>query len=468
MQPMEAAPSEQQSDQSPPRRVLVVDDEESLRHMLGVILGRAGYEVITAANGAEALEVLEREELSIVLCDVRMPRLDGLGFLDHLGERRARVHTVMMSAYGSMDLALEAMKRGAYDYISKPFKADEILLTLRKVEEREKLTLENRQLRAELLRRGGLGGFIGRSDAITRVLDTARKVAAYPTTVLITGESGTGKEVLSREIHGLSPRAERGFVAVNCGAIPENLLESELFGHEKGSFTGAIRSRPGLFEQADGGTLLLDELGELPAAMQVKLLRVLETRVVRRVGANQDRPVDVRVIAATSRVLDQEVRAGGFREDLYYRLNVVHLRVPPLRDRPEDIPLLTNHFIEKFNQRFSRRVRGVSPAALELMLSAPWPGNVRQLENAVERAVLLCDGDEIAPGDLALGPAVPAAPIGDEDLSIKRRSAALERELIQRALVRTGGNRTRAARLLEISYKALVYKIRDYGLEGEA
>ncbi len=452
----------------PPRRVLIVDDEESLRHMLGVILGRAGYEVIAAADGAAALEILRREDLSIVLCDVRMPRLDGLGFLDGLQAlegRRGRVYTVMMSAYGSVDLALEAMKRGAYDYISKPFKADEILLTLRKVEERERLAMENERLRAALRRRGGLGGFIGEAPAVRELLETVAKVAAYPTTVLITGESGTGKEVLARELHGQSPRADQPFVAVNCGAIPESLLESELFGHEKGAFTGAIRSRPGLFERAHRGTLMLDELGELPVSLQVKLLRVLETRELRRVGGDSTRRIDVRVIAATSRDLEGDVASGRFRRDLFYRLNVVRLRVPPLRERPEDIRALAHHFVEKFNRRFSRRVRGVSPEALRRMEEAPWPGNVRQLENAIERAVLLCDGDEIRAEDLPLGlDARPA--VSDEDLSIKRRSAALERELIRRALARTGGNRTRAARLLEISYKALVYKIRDYGLEG--
>jgi len=440
--------------------------------MLSVILSRAGYEVVTAADGEEALEVLSRENLSIVLCDVRMPRLDGLGFLDRLTQRRQRrdggapIHTVMMSAYGSMELAIEAMKRGAYDYISKPFKADEILLTLRKVEEREKLTMENQRLRGELLRRGGLGGFLGQDGGVNELLETVRKVAAYPTTVLITGESGTGKEVLARELHGLSDRSGAAFVAVNCGAIPENLLESELFGHEKGAFTGAVRSRAGLFEQAHRGTLLLDELGEMPLSLQVKLLRVLETRLVRRVGGSGGRAVDVRVIAATSRDLTKEVDEGRFRKDLFFRLNVVHLRVPPLRERPDDIPLLANHFVEKFNQRLGRRVRGLAAEALRTLIEAPWPGNVRQLENAMERAVLLCAGDEIGVDDLPLGlNSGRGIPDEEDDLSIKRRSASLERDLIQRAMARTGGNRTQAARLLEISYKALAYKIRDYGLE---
>ena len=451
----------------PPRRILVVDDEESLRHMLGVILGRAGYEVFTASNGLEALEVLQAEQdLSVVLCDVRMPRLDGLGFLDRLSEVERPVHTVVMSAYGSMDLAIQAMKRGAYDYISKPFKSDEILLTLRKVEERERLTIENAQLRAQIRHHGGLEGFIGRSTAVQELVATVRQVAAYPSTVLLTGESGTGKELLARAVHRLSPRAEQAFVAVNCGAIPGTLLESELFGHERGAFTGAVRSRAGLFEQAHRGTLLLDELGELPLELQPKLLRVLEEQAVRRVGASRDTVVDVRVVAATSRDLHKEVAEGRFREDLLYRLDVVHLRLPPLRERREDVPLLVQHFVQSLGERFQKRVRGVSPDALELLEAAPWPGNVRQLENAVERAMLLCRGDVIGVGDLPVQlQTVAPDDDPDEDLSIKRRSADLERELIAKALRRTGQNRTQAAKLLDISYKALVYKIRDYGLD---
>ena len=447
------------------RRVLVVDDEESLRHMLGVILGRAGYDVVTASNGEEALQVLEREEgLSLVLCDVRMPRLDGLGFLDGLGERRRRVHTVMMSAYGSNDLALEAMKRGAYDYVSKPFKPDEILLTLRKVEERERLALENERLRAEMRGRS-LEGMVGSSRAMRSLSDTVRKVAGYPSTVLVTGESGSGKELVARSIHALSDRSSGPFVAVNCGAIPENLLESELFGHVRGAFTGAVRERAGLFEQASGGTLLLDEIGEMPKGLQVKLLRVLQEQVLRRVGGSKDVGVDVRVVAATARDLEGAVASGEFRDDLFYRLNVVRLRIPPLRERAEDVPELAHHFIEVFNQRFDKRVRTLSPPALRALVGFGWPGNVRQLENVVERALLLAEGDSIELEDLpAEVTQAPSRPAAEEELSIKLRVAELERDLIVQALDRTGGNRTHAAKLLEISYKALVYKIRDYGI----
>jgi len=434
--------------------------------MLSVILGRAGYQVTTAKDGAEAIERLSEDpELRLVLCDVRMPRLDGLSFLDQLSKQRRRVHTVVMSAYGSMDLALDAMKRGAYDYISKPFKPDEILLTLRKVEERERLFLENERLKALMAERG-LEGLVGESRAIRELTTTVRKVAAYPSTVLVTGESGTGKELVARSLHQLSPRTEGPFVAVNCGAIPENLLESELFGHVRGAFTGAVRERTGLFEQADGGTLLLDEVGELPLGLQVKLLRVLQEQQLRRVGGARDLRVDVRIVAATARDLEEEVRHQRFRDDLFYRLNVVRLRVPPLRERREDIPLLVNHFIATYNERFGKRVRGCDSAAMRLLMRANWPGNVRELENVIERAMLLAEAGQLAPEDLpeelSESPTIAAEL---DQLSIKKRVAALERELIAKALQRTEGNRTQASKLLEISYKALVYKIRDYGLE---
>jgi two-component system response regulator AtoC len=450
-----------------PQRILVVDDEESLRHMCGVILRRAGYEVLSAKDGMEALAVLDAHpDLRLVLCDVRMPRLDGLGFLDAIAQRSEPIYTVVMSAYGSMDLAMEAMKRGATDYIGKPFKPDEILLVLGKVQERERLTQDNARLRAQLqaqLRGRDVEGLVGTSPPMQALAETLRKVAGYPSTVLITGESGSGKERVARSLHALSDRADAPFVAVNCGAIPENLLESELFGHVRGAFTGAIREHPGLFEQADGGTLLLDELGEMPKTLQVKLLRVLQEQVLRRVGGSKDIQVDVRVVGATARDLEREVAAGRFRDDLYYRLNVVHLKMPPLRARTEDLPALVEHFIDSFNLRFDKRVSGLEPDALRRLMAYDWPGNVRELENVVERAMLLAEGNILCSQDL---PEFRARVDGDsEDLSIKSRSATLERGLIQQALARTEGNRSQAAKLLEISYKALVYKIRDYGLE---
>ncbi len=449
--------------------ILVVDDEEGLRHMLRLILERAGYEVVSAGDGEQALVALERRpDIWVVLCDLRMPRLDGLGFLERSRLSHPDALVIMMSAYGTTDTAIEAVKRGAYDFVSKPFRPDEIVITLRKLEERERLSRENRALRQEVARHAH--SFVGADQGLRDVVALASRVASTPVTVLITGESGTGKEVLARAIHAWSPRSEQRFVAVNCGAIPENLLESELFGHERGAFTGAVKRHQGLFEQADGGTLLLDEIGEIPLALQVKLLRALEERRVRRVGGARDLPVDVRILAATAKDLPALVGQGSFREDLYYRLNVVRVHIPPLRERPGDIPLLVDHFLDRHARRMGRRRPGIAAAALGLLESCPWPGNVRQLENACERAVLLADGAMIQPGDLPPelrdGRATPGPTVEmDEDLSIKRRLAALERELIQRAIERTDGNRSQAARILDISYKALVYKIRDYGLE---
>ena len=456
--------------------VLVIDDEENLRHMLGVILKRAGYAVLEAGDGEAGLSSLnERGDIGIIICDVRMPKLDGLGFLDRLSESGSDAQTIVMSAYGSMELAFDAVRRGACDYVSKPFRADEILLALHKVGERkrlhreqQRLAEENRVLRQQVGVQEGMARFLGKSRAVQSLLATASKIAVYPTTVLITGESGTGKELLARGLHALSSVSEGSFVAVNCGAIPENLLESELFGHDRGAFTGAHKSRPGLFEQAHEGTLLLDELGELPLVLQVKLLRVLETQEVRRLGSTFGRKVSVRVLGATSKDLRGAVAKGVFREDLFYRLNVVHLEIPPLRERREDVPLLVTHFLTLHGERLGKPTPRLHPDTLRALSQAPWPGNVRQLENAVERALLLCDGGEITP-DLLPPDVLNSPQVSEEasDLSIKRRTSILERDLIRRALSNTGGNRSQAARLLEISYKTLLYKIRDYGLGNE-
>ena len=464
-------------------RVLVVDDEPGLRHTLSLILGDEGHEVRTAGDGAAALEILDRgEEVDLILCDLRMPGVDGLEFLDRYRERQAAAGgpcalVIAMSAYGDNDAALDAMRRGAYDFISKPFRADQIVLVLRKAVEREKLRRQVDALSEELAslrRRGGddAAGIVGRSGEMQTVVDVAHKVARYPSTVLVTGESGTGKELIARLVHRASPRAAAPFVAINCAAIPEALLESELFGHARGAFTGATAERHGLFEEADGGTLFLDEIAELPVTLQVKLLRALQEGEVRRVGDNVSRPVNVRVVAATARDLDAEVAAGRFRADLYYRINVVRLHLPPLRERGEDIPALAHHFAARCGERFGVPPRRIARGAMRLLMEYPWPGNVRELENVIERAVVLSDGDEITaeqlPAALVQGGAVAPGPAGggdDFDLSVKRQGEALERTLIQRALERTAGNRTRAAQLLELSHRALLYKIRDYGLD---
>jgi len=448
--------------------LLVVDDEESMRHMLSVILARAGYTVHIAEDGQAGLELLNAHpEVAIVLCDLRMPRLDGMGFLEGLEAIGRPIYTVVMTAYGSMELAIAAMKKGASDYISKPFKSDEILLVLKKLEERERLRRENDLLRAAVMPTGPMAGFIGASPPVVTLLSTASQIAAFPTTVLLTGESGTGKEVLAKCIHEASPRKDKPFVAINCAAIPENLLESELFGHARGAFTGAIRAKKGLFESADKGTLLLDEIGDMPLGLQVKLLRVLEAQQVRPVGSSKETSVDVRVIAATAQDLEAAVAQGTFREDLFYRLNVVHLRIPPLRQRREDIPLLVEHFLALQSAKLSLPMPKLSPEVRSHLEDAGWPGNVRQLQNSIERAVVLSRGKAVELSDLALELQKKQVISADAELSVKKRLPALEKELIEEALARCGGNRSKAARLLEISYKALLYKIRDYDLESE-
>ena len=475
------------SDQSPVS-VLVVDDEPGLRHLLRLILERADYTVVEATNGSEALERLHADPaLRIVLCDIRMPSMGGHDFLAALPEQVPAdrgVRVVMMSAYGDSDTAVDCLSRGAFDYVAKPFRAREILACVERVVERDRLESENRRLRAEVAQADHLGRFVGRSEAGRAVMDMVRRAAEYPSTVLLTGESGTGKELLARALHEHSSRASGPFVPINCAAIPESLLESELFGHERGAFTGADRARPGLFERAHGGTLLLDEIGDMPAPLQTRLLRVLEDGRVRRVGARNAREVDVRVVAATAQDLESAVQTGTFRDDLYYRLNVVRVRVPPLRERRSDIPLLAATLVERASQRLGREVFSVSDEALDVLTAHGWPGNVRELENVLERAVIVVppSGFRVEAEHLSLDGRVsqtPRAPLGSTpgsvvhlgpddgagSLSIKLHSAELERHLILLALRRTDGHRGRAAALLEISSKALAYKIRDYGIQ---
>ena len=457
-------------------KILIVDDEPGLRQTLDRILGAEGFETTTASDAVEALDTLARNDADLVLCDLRMPTMGGLEFLERYEAQHGRGLVIAMSAYGDADTAIAAMQRGAYDYLQKPFRAEEVILCVRKAAEREKLRAKIERLEEELSSMRGDGPIVGRSPALLAAIAVARKVARHPSTVLITGESGTGKELIARLIHDEGPRSEKSFVAVNCGAIPETLLESELFGHVKGSFTGATTDKPGLFEEADGGTLFLDEIGELPASLQVKLLRALQEGEVRRVGANAPRRVDVRVLAATNRDLAADVSANRFRGDLYYRVNVVSIHLPPLRERCEDVAELAFHFLRRHNARLSLDVRHIAPDAMRMLTSYAWPGNVRELENVIERALVMASGSTIEPAHLvdltgttttsvstttasSNGPV--AAPA---DFSVKRQTEQLERMLIQRALEQTRGNRTRAAQLLELSHRALLYKIRDYGL----
>jgi two-component system response regulator AtoC len=447
-------------------RILIVDDEPGLRHTISTILREEGHDVSTASHGEEALAALAASPADLVLCDVRMPVMDGMTFVERFSAKGNGSLVVMMSAYGDADTAIAAMQRGAYDWIQKPFRAEEIILVVRKAMEREKLRQRVRRLEEELSSlRSANGSIVGTSESMRAVIEVARKVAPHPSTVLLTGESGTGKELVARLIHQESSRANGPFVAVNCGAIPEALLESELFGHEKGAFTSASREKAGLFEEAHEGTLFLDEIGELPVALQVKLLRALQEGEIRRVGATTPRPVDVRVVAATNRDLQADVASGRFRADLFYRINVVAIALPPLRSRPEDIPDLVQHFMARGAARLGTPASGISPSAMRVLAEHSWPGNVRELENAIERALVLSEGGRIEVSHLPNLAAPRDDTASDDTLSIKIKTSELERSLIQRALERTRGNRTHAARLLELSHRALLYKIREYGLE---
>jgi two-component system response regulator AtoC len=451
-------------------KILIIDDDRGLRKSLSLILTDAGYEIRVAEDGEEGLEKALAERPELILCDVRMPKKDGLAFLKEYREAGGEALVLVMTAYGSLDLAVEAMKAGAYDYLPKPFGADEVLLTVRKAEEREHLKKEVGRLRTEVRADRRFGEIVARSPAMIRALEVAGKVARHPSPVLISGASGTGKELVARLIHRESGRESMPFVPVNCGAIPENLLESEFFGYMKGAFTGADRDRSGLFEAANGGTLFLDEVGELPLSLQVKLLRTLQDGEVRRVGGTVATEVDVRIVAATNRDLEGMVNRGEFREDLYYRVAVVPIHLPPLCRRKEEIPDLVQHFLVRHRERLGVKVESIAPDAMKALLGYYWPGNIRELENLLERVVVLAESTEITAQDLpeeVLHPASDRAPLEltDDDLSVKRHSADLERVLIQRALERTAGNKTQAAELLELSPRALRYKIRDYGLE---
>ena len=451
------------------KKILVVDDEENLRHMLQVMLKKQGYLVDTATNGAEALQKLALASYSFILCDIKMPVMDGRTFLARCAETGIGGTAIMMSAYGSVDDAIDCMKLGAYDYISKPFNSEEISLVLKKAEERERLKDENRRLREEVVRGCSFGNIISRSDRMAEIFQLVRKLSDHKTTVLIMGESGTGKELIAKALHYNGGRKKARFVAVNCGAIPASLLESELFGHVKGAFTDASHDKAGLFEEADGGTLFLDEIAEMPLSLQVKLLRVLQEEEIRRVGSGASRQVNVRVVSATSRDLAAEVAAGRFREDLYFRLNVFAIALPPLRDRIEDVALLVDHFLEKHGDKMGLTGVRPSPDLLQTLVRYRWPGNVRELENCIERGLVLCEAGVL---DLSCLPETVRRGVGlerrasdrHECLSIKKGAEVMERALIKSALEQTAGNRTHAAKLLEISHRALLYKLKEYRL----
>ncbi len=397
--------------------------------------------------------------------------MDGMAFLEESRKRYPEKTFIMMSAYGTVDTALEAIKLGAYDYISKPFKQDEVLLTLKKAEERERLKEENQELKTkinEIEKKYSFNNIIARSEAMAEVFDLVRRVSDHNTTVLITGDSGTGKELIAKAIHTSSPRVDRPLVSINCAGIPETLLESELFGYKKGAFTDAVRDKPGLFEEADGGTIFLDEIGDMALSLQAKLLRVLQEQEIMPLGAPRSEKIDVRVIAATAKDLQVEVIEGRFREDLFYRINVMSIHLPPLRDRRGDIPLLFGYFIDVFNKKLNKNIQGPSSKTMPLLMGYSWPGNVRELENVTERAVLLAEGRWITPNDLpsnmTSGDICSSCGEPGHTLSIKKASKTLERDLIGKALDLTGGNRSKAAKILEISRPILHAKIKEYKL----
>ena len=448
--------------------ILVVDDDEGFRDMMEMQLRRAGYEVTTAADGPAALRLLESSPFDLIFSDVMMPGMTGMELLAELDKRGSVTPVIVMSAYGDIDTAFDAVRGGAYDFIKKPAAREEILLVLTKLEERERLKQQLVQLEQALAEADHFGEIIGRSPAMHQVFSLISKVAPYNSAVLISGESGTGKELVAREVHRLSGRNR--FVAINCGAIPPQLLESELFGHVRGAFTDARQDRRGLFQEADKGTLLLDEISELSLELQVKLLRALQEGEIRRVGENRSIKVDVRIVAATAHDLDRLVKEGTFRRDLYFRINVVQIKLLPVCRRLEDIPPLVDHFIEKTNMRLGTTIQGIERDALKAMLAWRWPGNVRELENVIERCAVMAEGDRITrdllPPHIAEGRTSRAPGEGGlSDLSIKRATAELEERHIRQALLKTGGNRTAAAKLLEISHRALVYKIKDYAVD---
>ena len=453
-------------------RILVADDEQSMREFLDIMLEKEGYKVSLASNGEEVVKLIDNDLFDLVLLDIRMPKLDGISALKKIKAIAPETIVVMITAYASADTAIKAMKEGAYDYITKPFKVEEIKLIIKNALEKKNLQKENILLWQVVRDRFHFGNILGQSSKMVSLYDLLEKVSPTKTNILITGESGTGKELVAKAIHYNSPRKEKPFVTLNCGAIPETLIESELFGHMKGAFTDAIATKKGLFEVADEGTLFLDEISELPLLMQVKLLRVLQDREFKRVGGTEDIRVDVRIISATNKDLEEAVKAKHFREDLFYRLNVIQIRLPSLRERKEDIPLLTNHFLKKYSEELNKNISKVSPEALQILLSYEYPGNVRELQNIIERAVALESGQELTPKNLnsylsespLLKKGAIDIEIPNEGIDMEKMVEDLERTLLLKALDKTKGIKKKAAELLHINFRSMRYRLEKYGL----
>jgi two-component system NtrC family response regulator len=448
-----------------PFRILVVDDEPTQLDLVAGFLRKQGFDVVAATSGRDAVARFKQEPFDLVLTDQRMPDLSGLDVLHAVRASSPETAVVIMTAYGTIETAVSAVKAGAADYLAKPLNLDELLHRMHQIQDRRRLLTENRELRAALAERHRVEGIIGESGAMQEVLSVVRRVAPSDATVLIRGESGTGKELIAKALHYASPRAAGALVKVNCAALAESLLEAELFGHERGAFTGAVAARKGRFELADGGSLFLDEIGDLPPHVQVKLLRVLQEREFERVGSSRPIKVDVRLLAATHRNLEGLVRDGRFRDDLYYRINVVTIQLPPLRERREDLPLLIDHFLRVFAEKNGKNIRGLTREAREALLRYDYPGNVRELENLIERAVVLTRADVIGLTDLPLTLEAQAAE-SERDPGLVAAVEGLERRMIREALAKTDGIQTRAAEVLGIGERVLRYKLKKYGLSG--
>jgi two-component system response regulator PilR (NtrC family) len=456
-------------------KILIVDDERSMRDVLSIMLQRAGYSVAVAGDGEEAIAQIGKEIFDLVITDLKMPRVGGIEVLKAVKEVSPDTVVILMTAFASTDSAVQALKNGAYDYIQKPFNVDEVTINVRNALERRRLSTENRLLKREIANQSSLAQIIGQSEAMQKVLEVVRKVADSKSNVLICGESGTGKELIARAIHYNSSRSRLPFVTVNCSALPETLLESELFGHMKGAFTGAIANKAGLFEVADGGSIFLDEIGEMTPAMQVKVLRVIQEREFRRVGGTRDVKVDVRVIAATNRDLHKAVAEGSFREDLYYRLDVIPINLPPLRMRPGDIPLLAQHFLEQFARANGKQIPILTPEAMRMLISHEWKGNVRELENLVERVVAFSNSPSISEEDLQgwLHRAPVAAPtqsypseLPPEGLDLEALINSIEKDLLLKALERSKWVKKKAARVLHLNTRSFRYRLEKFGIKG--
>jgi two-component system response regulator PilR (NtrC family) len=453
-------------------KVLVVDDELSMREFLSILLEREGYDVAVAASAEEALRLMESAFFDLVMSDVNMPGLSGIELLARIKEKSPESAVLILTAFSAAEQAVEAMKLGAYDYIGKPFKNEEIKQLVKNALEKQGLKRENTQLKKDASERDSFCGIIGKSQKMRELFSMIQKVAASQSSVLILGESGTGKELAARSIHTCSPRKSKPFVAVNCGAIPENLIESELFGHKKGSFTGAVGDRPGLFEQAEGGTLFLDEIGELPLLLQTKLLRVLQEREFKRVGDSQIRKADVRIISASNRDLESQVKEGTFREDLFYRLNVVQLVLPPLRERIEDIPLLIEFFCRKYQVNGQAAPATITPGALKALMNHPFPGNIRELENCIERSLIL---DPVVISEASLPQQLMASKmpcltaecdIPESGMMLEPLLEELEKKYLLKALEKTGGAKKKAGELLGMSFRSFRYRLAKFGLDS--